>query len=277
MQHHPIFQRIQTNHQIRLQHRPFQQLILQPGNRLVEFIHHLHATPPQNLMPIRDTTRRPSFKKMTPPCQLRCIHYAAILTFAGSDKEDEPAALCDAGDDAAGAAEVGGGDVEGDDVDARADTENVAAVERVPEGCGVAEMGLGGEEERERDFGWRRRMSEEGMRGVMGSKRGAKVGGQGFYGDVSAGLKAMSGVIGILRDLIVIVFWCRVGFIIDLWDSVGALILEERLDRVGFLQGAIEGGFDAFDVNLAGKGAESCKSWPCYDSLAWRKLASLKQ
>ena len=140
-------------------------------------------------MPVRDTTRRPSFEEMTSPCQLRRIHHAAILTFAVPDKEDEPAALCDAGDDAAGAAEVCGGDVEGDDVDARADTEDVAAVERVPEGCGVAEVRLGGEEEREGDFGWRRRVGEEGMRGVMGSKRGSEVGGQGFYGEYSAGWK----------------------------------------------------------------------------------------
>ena len=65
---------------------------------------------------------------------------------AGSNKKDEAAALGDARDDAAGAAEVSGGDVQGDDVDAGADAEDVAGVGGVPEGGAVAEVGLGGEE-----------------------------------------------------------------------------------------------------------------------------------
>lgn len=105
---------------------------------------------------------------MAPAGQLRCIDDAEILAFAGADEEDEAAAFGDAGDDAAGAAEVGGCYVEGDDVDAGADAEDVAAVERVPEGGGVTEVGLGGEEEREGYFGGRGRFIEEGVGGVMG-------------------------------------------------------------------------------------------------------------
>ncbi len=71
---------------------------------------------------------------------------------------------------------MGGCYVEGNDVDAGADAEDVAAVERVPEGGGVAEVGLGGEKKREGDFGRLWRMGEEGVGGVMGCQSGPEVG-----------------------------------------------------------------------------------------------------
>ena len=104
------------------------------------------------------------------------IDDTTVLAFAGADEEDQATAFGDAGDDAAGAPEVGGCYVEGNDVDAGADAEDVAAVERVPEGGGVAEVGLRGEEKREGDFGRLWRMGEEGVGGVMGCQGGAEVG-----------------------------------------------------------------------------------------------------
>lgn len=114
-------------------------------------------------MAVGDAARRPPLEEMASAGQLGGIHDGAVLALAGADEEDETAAFGDAGDDAAGAAEVGGGDVEGDDVDTGADAEDVAAVERVPERGGVAEVGLGGEEEGEGDFGGGRRVVKKGM------------------------------------------------------------------------------------------------------------------
>lgn len=78
--------------------------------------------------------------------QLAGLDDAAVLALASADEEDDAAAFGDGADDLAGAAEVGSGDVEGDDVDPRADAEDVAAVGRVPEGGAVAQVGLRGEE-----------------------------------------------------------------------------------------------------------------------------------
>lgn len=65
--------------------------------------------------------------------QLPRLDDAAVLALAGADEEDDTAAFGDGADDLACAAEVGGGDVEGDDVDAGADAEDVAAVCWVPQ------------------------------------------------------------------------------------------------------------------------------------------------
>lgn len=77
-------------------------------------------------MPVGDAPRGPPLEQMTPPRHLRGFDHASMLALPRAHKEDEAAALGDAGDDAAGAAEVRGGDVEGDDMDAGADAKDVA-------------------------------------------------------------------------------------------------------------------------------------------------------
>lgn len=69
---------------------------------------------------------------MASTAHLCCSDHGSALAFAGADEEDEAASLGDAGDDPTGTAEVSSGDVEGDDVDAGADAEDVARVHRVP-------------------------------------------------------------------------------------------------------------------------------------------------
>ena len=66
---------------------------------------------------------------------------------AGADVQDEVTAVGDFLDDFGGAAEMGEGYVEVDDVDAVADAGDVAAIAGVPEGGMVAEVGLRCEEE----------------------------------------------------------------------------------------------------------------------------------
>lgn len=115
-------------------------------------------------MAVGDRPRRPALEQVAPAGQPRGVDDAPVLPLPRADEEDHAGALGDAADDAACAAEMRGGDVEGDDVDAGADAEDVAGVGRVPEGGGVAEVGLGGEEELERDVGWGRRVGEDGGR-----------------------------------------------------------------------------------------------------------------
>ncbi len=83
---------------------------------------------------------------MASPTQRCRVDDRSVLSLARTHEQDDSAAFGDAGDDAAGAAQVRGRDVEGDDVDALADAEDVATVRRVPERGGVAEVGLGGQE-----------------------------------------------------------------------------------------------------------------------------------
>ena len=58
---------------------------------------------------------------------------------------------------------MGPGHVEGDDVDALPDAEDVAGVCGIPVGCLVAQMGLRCEEELEGDIGGARRVGEEAV------------------------------------------------------------------------------------------------------------------
>lgn len=69
---------------------------------------------------------------MTAACHFRCFNDASILAWARAGEQDQAAAFGDAGDDAAGAAKVGGSNIEGDDVDTLANSEDVAAVHGIP-------------------------------------------------------------------------------------------------------------------------------------------------
>lgn len=127
-------------------------------------------------MPVGDAARGPPIEQVAGAGHGGGVHDRSVLALAGADEKDEAAALGDAGDDAAGAAEVGGGDVEGDDVDAGADAEDIAAVHGVPEGCGMAEVGLGGEEEGEGDLGGGGRGAHERVRFVVRGEGRAELG-----------------------------------------------------------------------------------------------------
>lgn len=177
MQQDVVLQRVQTHHQIRLHNRPIEQLPLIPRDLLVQRIDHLHPAPPEDLVAVGDRPGRPALEQVAPAGQPRGVDDAPVLPLPRAGEEDHAGALGDAADDAACAAEVGGGDVEGDDVDAGADAEDVAGVSRVPEGGGVAEVRLGGEEELERNVGGGRRVGEEGGRLVGGGDACAEVGG----------------------------------------------------------------------------------------------------
>ena len=98
-------------------------------------------------MPVRNAAWYPPLEQVTPFRQLRGIDHSPGLAWPCAHEQDQSSSFGDAGDDAAGAAEVRRGDVERDYVDALPDAKDVAGVHGVPEGGVMAEVGLGGEEE----------------------------------------------------------------------------------------------------------------------------------
>ena len=149
MQHHPIFQGIETDNKIRLQHRPICQFFVEARNLPVKLIHHLHFTTAQNLVPIRNTPRRPPLKQMTSPRHLRSLDHTSILPWSRTYEEYQSSSFRNSRHDSTSAPQVCGCDVERDDVDALPYAEDVAGVHGIPMGGFVPEVGLGGEQELE--------------------------------------------------------------------------------------------------------------------------------
>jgi len=151
MQHDPIFQRIKTHHQIWLQRRPIPQIFIIAREFAIELIHHLGPTFTKDLMPVGNTARRPLLEKMKSARHLRSLDHASILSRSCAYEQYQSSSFSDAGDDSTGATQMGGCYVKGYDVDALADTEDVARVHGIPVRGFVAEVGLGGEQEFEGD------------------------------------------------------------------------------------------------------------------------------
>lgn len=101
----------------------------------------------QDLLAIRQTAGDPALEDVAALGAFGSVDDDASLALARADEEDQAAIPCDFADDFGGAPEVGCGHVQGDDVYALPDAEDVFCVRWVPEGRSVAEVGLRGEEE----------------------------------------------------------------------------------------------------------------------------------
>lgn len=101
----------------------------------------------QNLLAIRQAAGDPALEDVAALGTFGSVDDDASLALARADEEDQAAVLGYFADDFGGAPEVGCGHVQGDDVYTLADAEDVFCVCWVPEGGGVAEVGLRGEEE----------------------------------------------------------------------------------------------------------------------------------
>ena len=121
------------------------------GEHGVVDVDDLHCVVAEELLRVREGAGGPAGEDVVAAGALRGgdddVSEQGVGRAAGADVQDEAAAVGDFLDDLGGAAEVGEGYVEVDDVDAVADAGDVAAVAGVPEGGVVAEVGLGGEEE----------------------------------------------------------------------------------------------------------------------------------
>lgn len=146
MQQRNILHGIQADDQIRLHSRPPLEVFLELRQLGVVSVHHLRLAPAQDLLSVRQTPGDPPLEDVVAPGQLGRADNGPLLALFRADEEEEAAAGCYLFDDLRCAAEVGCRHVEGDDVDAVADTEDIPRVQRVPSGCGMAEVSLGGEE-----------------------------------------------------------------------------------------------------------------------------------
>lgn len=153
VQQHPVLQRVQANHQVRFQHRSLIQFIDKRRNLSIELIHHAGRAPTKELLPVGESARRPSLEEMTAAGQFSRFDHDSVLPFASTHEKDEACSFSHAGNNAARPPEMGGGHIEGYDMDPLPDTEYIARVPRVPERGRVTEMGLGGEEKFERNLG----------------------------------------------------------------------------------------------------------------------------
>lgn len=135
MQHDHVLERVQTNHQIRLDRRAIRQIPLELLQLLIHGIDHFRLAVAQNLLPVRQCTRDPPLKDVVPLGQLGSSHNSPLLALPCTCEQDDPAPSSDLFDNLCCTTEVGGRHVEGYDVHAFTDTEDVAGVLWVPARC----------------------------------------------------------------------------------------------------------------------------------------------
>ena len=106
----------------------------------------------QNLLPVGERARGPAVKDVVAPRKLCSVDNNILLSISCAHKQYDPSTSRDLGDDLGRSAEVGECGVEGDDVYSIADTKDVGAVARVPEGGGMAKVCLGCQEHWKGEF-----------------------------------------------------------------------------------------------------------------------------
>lgn len=126
VQQHPVLQRVQANHQVRFQHRSLIQLIDKLRNLSIELIDHFDRASTKELLPVCESSRRPSLEEMTAAGQLRRFDHCSVLPFARTHEKYETCSFSDGGNNAARPPEMGGCHIEGYDMDTLADTEYIA-------------------------------------------------------------------------------------------------------------------------------------------------------
>lgn len=176
MQQHIVLQRVQADDQIGLDGGAVLELRLEAGLLAVQLIYDFLLGAAQDLLAVGQGARRPFVEQVAAAGHFGGLDDGAGLAFAGADEEDQAAARGDAFDYFAGAAQVGGCDVEGDDVDGivvAAHAENVLCVHRVPEGSCVAEVRLRGHQELEGHILRFGRVGEQFVRFVVLDRGGA--------------------------------------------------------------------------------------------------------
>lgn len=158
-----ILERVQANHQIRLQRPVIRELLIhQPQvDVVVQLVHGPHAAAAQDLVPVRDRPGDPARKQVASLGHPRGVDDAACLSSARADEQDQPAVVRDALDDLGRAPQVGRRGLERDDVQALPDAVDVALVGGIPQTCGVPDVRLRGHKQLERDVSRRGRLRDE--------------------------------------------------------------------------------------------------------------------
>ena len=169
-----VFQRVQADDEVGPQRGAVEQLLLEARDVGVVLVDDFDLAAAQDLLAVGDAAGDPALKQVVALGQLGGARHGAVLAVAGADKQHNAASSRHLVDDFGGAAEVGGGGFERDDVDALADAVDVAGVGGVPQRGDVPLVGFGGEEELEGDVGGRGGVGEEGVRLVVRADVGAQ-------------------------------------------------------------------------------------------------------
>lgn len=151
MQQNVILHGVQADDQIGLEGALCFKLLLETFDLLVILIDDLCATSAQDLRAVCDAARNPAVEEVTATGQFSSLGNNSLLAVTSTDKEDQTTTLGDTTNDSTCSAQVGGGLVKRDDVNALTYTKDVASVGRVPERGRVTQMGLRGKQEFEGD------------------------------------------------------------------------------------------------------------------------------
>lgn len=181
MQQNVVLQRVQADYQVGPEHRSLKQLLLEARDLLVFLVHNLGPASSENLLPVGDAPRYPALEQVVRIGELGGADNGRVLALARAYEEHDASASRDFLDHLGGAAEMRCGGLERDDVDALAYTVDIAGICGIPERCGMALVCFRCKQELEGDVGDRRRVTEEGVRLVVGSDFGAQVLGELLY------------------------------------------------------------------------------------------------
>lgn len=161
MQQDIVLQRVQANHQIRLQRLPTQKLVLVSRHDLIVGIHSLDRTLGENLVAISDTTRHPTVEQMATLRQGSGFDDGGILTSSSADKEDETPVVRYTFYNLGTTTEVSGRLLQADDVYTLSNTIDISLICRIPKLSRMAQMTLASHQKLERDIFWRRRVDDK--------------------------------------------------------------------------------------------------------------------
>lgn len=166
MQQDVILKGVKTDDEVGNEGAALRNMAVEALQGLIMLIDHLNRHARQNNLAIGNTARNPLSKEMARAREAGSLGDDLRVTGAGADEEDEAGAIGDLLDDAGGAAEVRGGLLERDDVDALAHAEDVARVGRVPQRCVVAHVRLRRQQQLQRHVARPRRPLEHVARPV---------------------------------------------------------------------------------------------------------------
>lgn len=148
VQQHFVLQRVHAHDQVGPHHLvpSLRQHLVVGFNLLVVPVDRLHRAPTQDLLSVGQCAWHPAVEDMVALGFFRGADDDVAHPVPRTDKQDDTAAFRDLFNHFRRPFEVCVRDVERDDVDAVSYASDVAAVGRVPQRCGVAQMGLVGQE-----------------------------------------------------------------------------------------------------------------------------------
>lgn len=132
MQQYVILERVQAHDQIGAGDWPVIKLLLEARDLLIQLVDHFRPAATQDLLAVGDASGNPTLEQMIAFGELSSAGDGSVLSITSSHKQDHATSPRHLLDNLGRAAQMGGGNLEGDDVDALSDAVDVACVCGVP-------------------------------------------------------------------------------------------------------------------------------------------------